>query len=249
MIKKRLLFLFSLLLPATIAFAQTGQIAGVVTDADTGEPLPGVNVVIDGTTRGASSDIDGNYVIQNVSPGTYSLTASFIGFVSQQVTGITVTPGETTTVNFELGQSAIGLEEVVVIGYGTQERRDLTGSVSSVRGDQIAQIPTPTAIEALQGKVAGMQITPSSGEPGADAVVRIRGVGTRNNASPLYVVDGMLTDDNSFLNPSDIETVDVLKDASATAIYGSRGANGVVIITTKKGRAVAPRLALHDRDK
>lgn len=225
-----LLFLF----PAATVLAQTGEITGSVTDSTTGETLPGVNVVIAGTQQGAATNAQGTYTM-NVEPGTYDLRASFIGYATKTVEGVEVTAGETTEVDIALAPSAVQLEEVVAIGYGTQERRDLTGSVSRVEGDQISRVSTSSVSQALQGQISGVQVTPSSGEPGSEAVVRIRGVGTLGNASPLYVVDGMLTDDISFLNPQDIESVDVLKDASATGIYGSRGSNGVIIVTTSQG--------------
>ena len=226
---------FMLLAGTAQAQTDAGTIAGTVTDSTTGAPLPGVNVVIQGTQQGASTGGDGTYTIPSVDPGTYTLQASFVGYNTKSVTGVQVAAGDTVQVDFTLAPSTVGLEEVVVVGYGTQEREDLTGSVSSVEGEQISRIPTPSATQALQGQVAGVQVTPSSGEPGAGAVVRIRGVGTLGDASPLYVVDGMLTDDITFLNPQDIQSVDVLKDASATAIYGSRGANGVIIVTTQQG--------------
>jgi TonB-linked SusC/RagA family outer membrane protein len=150
-----------------------------------------------------------------------------------------------STVDAVLQQEALSLEGLVVVGYGTQRRRDVTGSVATVQGEQIDKQTTPSVAQALQGQVAGVQVTPASGAPGSQAVVRIRGIGTLNNASPLYVVDGMLLDDISFLSPNDIQSVEVLKDASATAIYGSRGANGVIIVTTKQGRVGQPtRFAL-----
>lgn len=231
----RLLLFVAFLIPCYGALAQTGEITGTVSDSTTGQTLPGVNVVIQGTQRGAATDANGQYTIANVEPGTYTLRASFVGYDTRVVSGVEVTAGQTTTQDITLAPAEVGLEELVVIGYGTQEKRDLTGSVASVQGEQISRVPTSSVTQALQGQIAGVQVTPSSGEPGEDAVVRIRGVGTLNDASPLYVVDGMLTDDISFLNSQDIQSVEVLKDASATAIYGSRGANGVIIISTKKG--------------
>src|SRR5256885_4152586 len=131
--------------------------------------------------------------------------------------------------------AAIAMQEVVVTGYGTQQRRDVTGAMASVKAEDITPIAAPSVDQMLQGRVAGVQVIPSSGKPGDNAVIRIRGIGTLNDASPLYVVDGMLLNDISFVNPSDILSVDVMKDASAEAIYGSRGANGVIIITTRRG--------------
>jgi TonB-linked SusC/RagA family outer membrane protein len=231
----RFLLIVAFLIPSYGALAQTGEITGVVTDSTGGQSLPGVNVVIQGTQRGAATDANGRYTISNVQPGTYTLQASFIGYDTKTIPGVEVTADETTTQDVALVPAEVGLDEVVVVGYGTQERRDVTGAVATVDGEALSRIPTPNVTQALQGQVAGVQITPTSGEPGEDAVVRIRGVGTLNNASPLYVVDGMLTDDISFLSSQDIESIEVLKDASATAIYGSRGANGVIIVTTKQG--------------
>lgn len=226
-----LLFLF---FPVATALAQTGEITGTVTDSTTGESLPGVNVVIAGTQQGAATNAEGVYTLA-VEPGTYDLQASYVGYATQTVEGVEVAAGETTEVDIALAPSAVELEEVVAIGYGEQQRRDVTGSISSVEGTELNNITTSSAAQTLQGRVAGVQVTPQSGEPGSDAVVRIRGVGTLNDTSPLFVVDGMLTGDISFLNPQDIESVEVLKDASATAIYGSRGANGVVIVSTQQG--------------
>lgn len=231
---RSLSLLWILLLPCSAVLAQTGSVTGTVTDGETGESLPGVNVVIVGTTQGSSTDIEGRYEIQAVEPGTYAVQASFVGYETQERADVVVEAGEATEVDFVLSPG-IALQEVVVVGYGEQRRRDLTGSVASVSGESIAEMSTPSVAQAIQGKVAGVQVTPASGEPGEGAIVRIRGVGTLNDASPLYVVDGMLLDDINFLNPNDIESVEVLKDASATAIYGSRGANGVIIISTKKG--------------
>jgi TonB-linked SusC/RagA family outer membrane protein len=224
----------ALLLATSVhAQAQTGAVSGTVLD-ETGEPLPGVNVAIVGTQRGTATNLDGQYTLGRLPAGTHMLRASFVGFVNQE-REITITAGDTTTVNFQLRPDVSRLDEIVVTGYGQQERADLTGSISKVEGDEIASIPTTSTTQALQGQIAGVDVTPNSGEPGASAQIRIRGVGTLNNASPLFVVDGMLTDDISYLNPKDIESIDVLKDASATAIYGSRGANGVIIVSTKKG--------------
>jgi TonB-linked SusC/RagA family outer membrane protein len=224
----RLLLFVALLVPSYSAFAQQ-EVSGTVTDASDGQPLPGVNIVVEGTTTGTTTNIDGQYSLTVPGPDA-TLVFSFIGYQSRSVT-----VGDQTTINVQLQEDVAALDEVVVVGYGTQERRDVTGAVATVDGEDISRIPTQSVTQALQGQIAGVQVTPSDGEPGSDAVVRIRGVGTLNDASPLYVVDGMLTDDISFLNSQDIESVEVLKDASATAIYGSRGANGVIIISTKQG--------------
>lgn len=231
---KRLIFshftgiLLALVLTCSPSFAQDNIVSGKVTTTNN-EGLPGVNVVIQGTTQGTVTDIDGNYNLPVPDPNA-TLVFSFIGYAPQEIP-----VNSQSTINVTLEEDVEQLEEVVVVGYGTQRKSDLTGSVSQVTGEELTKIPTPSVEQALQGKVAGVQVTQASGEPGASSTVRIRGVGTLNNASPLYVVDGMLLDDISFLNPNDIETLSVLKDASATAIYGSRGANGVIIVTTKGG--------------
>ena len=226
---KLLYTLFSLLLTLNIT-AQT-TVTGTVTDGT--DPLIGVSVQALGTTSGAITDFDGIYSL-SVPEGSDSLVFSYIGFQPQRVA-----IGGRTVVDVQLGESTELLQEVVVIGYGVQQKDDLTGAVGVVSSEQITDIPTQSLGQSLQGKVAGLQIIPSSGAPGADAIFRIRGVGTLNNADPLFVVDGMILNDISFLNPQDVASVSVLKDASATAIYGARGANGVIIITTKQGGGAA----------
>jgi TonB-linked SusC/RagA family outer membrane protein len=235
----RSLLLFTLTLGlccAVVPGAQgqsTGSVTGTVVD-ESGSALPGANIVIPGTQRGTSTNANGQYTLGNLDPGTYTLRATFIGYLRQEK-DVDIEAGETAQVDFTLSPDVSQLGEVVVVGYGEQQRQDLTGSVASVEGEEISKVATSSVEQALQGQVAGVQVKPTSGEPGAGAQIRIRGVGTLNNSSPLYVVDGMLTNDISFLNSSDIASVEVLKDASATAIYGSRGANGVIIISTKEG--------------
>lgn len=223
---------------------QQGTIAGTVTDAETGDPIPGVNVVIAGMQQGASTDANGEYIISGIAPGTYALQASFVGYASQTREGVEVIAEETTTVDFSLEQAEMGLDEVVVVGYGTQQRRDLTGSVSSLGTEDLETQSTTSIDNALQGKLAGVRVVQSNGAPGGRARVRIRGQNSvLGGSDPLYVVDGVPVISGSSgntnllasINPSDIESVDVLKDASATAIYGARGSNGVILITTKKG--------------
>ena len=216
------------LLFATGLQAQT-TVTGLVTDGRDGEPLIGVTIVVSGTTTGAATDLDGRYAIRAAESDT--LVFSYTGYAPHYEL-----VGNRREIDVALSEDAELLSEIVVTGYGTQRKSDLTGAVSSVKAEEIQRIPTASVAQALQGKVAGVQITPGSGEPGAGAVIRIRGVGTLGNASPLFVVDGMLLDDINFLNPNDVASVEVLKDASATAIYGSRGANGVIIITTRSGQ-------------
>ena len=209
--------------------AQGRVISGKVTAKEDNQALPGVNIVIPGTTKGSSTDFDGNYKVE-VGDADNTLSFSFIGYKTQ-----TVEISGRTTLDIVLETDAELLEEIVVIGYGTVRKSDLTGAVASVKGADLIKIPSSSPIQALQGKVSGVQITSASGAPGSGAVVRIRGVGTFNNSSPIYVLDGVILDNIDFLNSADIQSMEVLKDASATAIYGSRGANGVIIVTTKKG--------------
>jgi len=223
---KKLPFLFALLLIITPLNAQQ-MIRGKVID-DTNAPLPGVSIQVKNTLRGTFTDIDGNYsILANPSD---SLVFSMVGMIGQSVY-----VGTRTTIDIVLSTSETILQEVVIIGYGKVNKSDLTGSVSSVKTEDLVKITSLNPEQSLQGKVTGVQVTSTSGAPGAGATIRVRGVGTFNNSSPIFVVDGVILDDISFLNTSDISSMEVLKDASATAIYGSRGANGVIIITTKTG--------------
>jgi TonB-linked SusC/RagA family outer membrane protein len=213
------------------SMAQTRTVTGKVSGKDDGQPLIGVNVVSAGTQNGTVTDIDGKYSI-DLSAGENSLVFSYVGFESD-----TVNVSNTTTADVVMSSESKMLNDVVVVGYGTQKKSDLTGSVSTVKTGDITKVPSFDAEQALQGKVAGVEVTSTSGAPGALPVIRVRGTGTFNNASPIFVVDGVILNDISFLSPSDIQTIEVLKDASATAIYGNRGANGVILITTKHGKA------------
>ncbi|WP_020596127.1 SusC/RagA family TonB-linked outer membrane protein [Spirosoma panaciterrae] len=197
-----------------------------------GEGLPGVSIVIKGTTRGTTSDKDGRYTLQ-VPDGNPVLIFSFLGYQAQEVS-----LGNMTTVNVTLQADTKALDEVVVVGYGTQRRKDLTGAVGTIESKEIQEMSVTRIDQALLGKVAGVQVKPVSGEPGAAPQIRIRGIGSISaGAGPLYVVDGFPTQTIETLNPNDIESLDILKDASATAIYGSRGSNGVIIINTKRGKS------------
>jgi TonB-linked SusC/RagA family outer membrane protein len=210
-------------------FAQTMTIRGKVTAADDGAGLPGVNVQVKGTTQGTATNADGTYAI-SLGPGENVLIFTFIGYKSLEV-GV----NGRTTVDVVLEPEAMALEEVVVIGYGIVRKSDLTGSVSSIRGQDLTTVPAINPIQSLQGKVPGLQVASTSGAPGAGSYVRIRGIGTFNDASPIYVVDGVILQNIDYLNAADIQSMEILKDASATAIYGARGANGVILITTKRG--------------
>ena len=203
----------------------TGQVVG-----QDGEPLIGVNVVVKGTTIGSMTDMDGNYILENV-PSNATVEFSYIGYLQQSIN-----VGNKSNLNVTLAEDTQKLDEVVVVGYGSFKKRDLTGAVSQVKGDEISNLPLRSAADALQGKAAGVTITSSSGSPGSLGNVRIRGVGTINNNDPLYVVDGLPQGDIGWLNARDIESIEVLKDASAAAIYGARGANGVIMVTTKRGK-------------
>ena len=216
------------------------RIKGCIKDSS-GEPIVGANVVEKGTTNGAITDIDGNFSIE-VATGAV-LQISYIGYNTQD---IRIT--DKTSYNVVLKEDAEVLDEVVVVGYGTMRKRDLTGAVSQLKGDEIADLPLRSASDALQGKAAGVTITSTSGTPGAMGTVRIRGVGTINDNDPLYVVDGLPQSGIGWLNPRDIESMEVLKDASAQAIYGARAANGVILITTKKGATGASYKSTIDFD-
>ncbi|WP_111670590.1 SusC/RagA family TonB-linked outer membrane protein [Algoriphagus litoralis] len=223
----RLLLVALFLVMGQVANAQNQvQVQGTILDS-TGEPLPGVNVVIKGTTSGTVSDLDGKYSLNT--PSDAVLIFSFVGFMSQEIP-----VNNQTEINVTLADDTADLDEFIVVGYGLQRKSDLTGSISSLKSEEINRLPVSDVSQSLQGRVSGVQVTSNSGAPGAGTTIRIRGVGTLNNSNPLFVVDGMLLDDIDFLNPNDVESMEVLKDASATAIYGSRGANGVVIVTTKQ---------------
>lgn len=205
------------------------QVRGTVTD-ENGEPLPGVTVMVKGTSTGTVTDISGNFSLEVPSRESV-LVFSFVGMQT-----IERTVGDQTTMTVELLTDARALEEVVVVGYGTQKKSDLTGSVGVVSGDDLLQAPVNNALEGLKGRVAGVNVFLNSGSPTSSPRVVIRGLGTINASSaPLYVVDGVAMEDIRFLNPNDIQSMEVLKDASSTAIYGARGANGVILITTKRG--------------
>ncbi len=227
----RAIVVLLLLLAGTImpVLAQVRPVTGRISAADTKETLPGATIVVKGTTKGTSTDIDGKFSLA-LSPGDLVLVVSFVGYQTQEVT-----VGSQSILNIVLEPSQVMLSELVVIGYGTVRKSDLTGSVGSVKSKELTKVTSLSPEQSLQGKVAGVQVTSTSGAPGATPSVRIRGVGTFNNSSPIYVVDGVILDNISFLNTADIASMEILKDASATAMYGSRGANGVILITTKTG--------------
>lgn len=207
-------------------------VSGTVIASD-GEPLPGASVLIKGTTQGASTDIDGKFRLNVTDGASVTLVVKYVGFKTKEVV---VNSGQTNVTITLDGDDSV-LDEVVVIGYGTVKKRDLTGSVASVKSEDITRVPTHNAVDAIQGKIAGADITRSSGAAGGTPNITIRGnrtiMGAQNG--PLTIIDGYQGGNINDLNPNDIESIDVLKDASSTAIYGAQGANGVIIVTTKKG--------------
>jgi len=228
--KRLALLVFTFFFSLLFSYAQTKTISGAVSD-DEGMPLPGVNIIEKGTSNGVASDFDGKYTI-TVSNSNAILVFSFVGYQTQEVS---VTNRNTLDVVLLPDLSA--LDEVVVIGYGTARKSDLTGSVVSLGGDDLREQPIASVAEALTGRLAGVQVVSSEGSPDAEINIRIRGGGSiTQDSSPLILVDGFPINSMSDISSSDIETITVLKDASSTAIYGSRGANGVVIITTKSGK-------------
>ena len=223
----------SLLLIGTSGYAQTGTVSGTVTDAADGLPLPGVTVTVKGTKVGTVTNVSGAYSIK--ADGGAKLVFAFIGYVPQEIA-----VDSRSAINVQMVTDNKALSEVVVIGYGTAKRSDVTGAISSVTAKQIEEVPVTTLEQALQGRAAGVQITNNDGAPGGNITVLIRGTGSLASYGngPLYVVDGYPIDAGGInnINPNDIASIDVLKDASATAIYGIRAANGVVLVTTKKGQ-------------
>jgi len=224
---------FIMLLLSIAGYAQTQSISGTITDATSGLPVPGVTVKVLNGREATVTNASGNYSIK--AGPTNRLVFTSVGYATQEVT-----VGSRTRIDLKIKEESKTLNELVVIGYGTAKRRDLTGSVSSVSAATIAKVPVTTLDQALQGRAAGVQVTNNDASPGGNVSVLIRGTGSlaQNGNGPLYVVDGYPLNSGGInsINPNDIASIDVLKDASATAIYGIRAANGVVIITTKKGR-------------
>lgn len=242
--KYPLLLVLGLFLIGTNCNAQEVQstlhkVSGKVIGADNGEPLPGVNIIIKGTVKGTATNNNGNFNIQ--AKNSDVLVFSYIGYKKQEIT-----VGNKTTINVKLALNTITSQNIVVIGYGSAKKKDLTGSISSVNSDEIEKNASSTFTESLQGRAAGVMVTQNSGQPGGGVSIQIRGINTLSgNSEPLYVIDGVpisgYTGDQtsalSSLDPENIESIQILKDASAEAIYGSRAANGVVLITTKRGKA------------
>jgi TonB-linked SusC/RagA family outer membrane protein len=226
---KKVLVAFGCCLLSLQVLAQDQQVRGRVSDASGSSPIPGANVIIKGTETGTVTDINGEYRI-SVPANNNVLVFSFIGYdaIEEEING-------RSEINVGLLEGVTALSEIVVVGYGTQERKDVTGAVSSVKGSQIQNLPVAGASQALQGRAAGVNVVRNGGAPGNSGSIRIRGTGTVNNADPLIIIDGFPAGSINDVNPNDIESIEVLKDASASAIYGTRAANGVVIITTKRG--------------
>ena len=224
---KSITALACLLLVSASAFAQAKTVTGMVTDANN-EPLIGASVRVQGTSTGTITDMDGKYSISVIPEDI--LVFSYVGMTTQNIK-----VGTQNVINVSLKEDSQVLAETVVIGYGSAKKRDLTGSITNVKGEEIANKPAMNPLSSLQGKVAGVQII-NSGQAGADPEIRIRGTNSINGYKPLYIVDGLFNDNINFLNPEDIESMEILKDPSSLAIFGVRGANGVIIITTKKAK-------------
>jgi TonB-dependent starch-binding outer membrane protein SusC len=235
---KSLLLIFAFT-TTSVLFAQNLTVSGEVTASDDKLPMMGVNVIVSGAAgQGTITDMDGKYTISV--PAGRSLTFRYIGYKET-----TITINRSGVFNVILDPDTKMLDEVVAIGYGTMKKSDLTGSVTSIKAEALQRTPAAGIDQALQGRAAGVTVNANSGQPGAQAEIRIRGIGTVNNSAPIFVVDGTIVDNISFLSPNDIESTEILKDASATAIYGSRGANGVILVTTKKGKEGKSNISLN----
>lgn len=227
------MFLLSWAIMLGLTFTLTAQevynYSGTVRDQN-GETLPGVNVIEFGTSNGTISDIDGKFDLK-ASKSPITIQISMVGYLTLEQT---IEAGQ--SLDFQLAENVVGLDEVMVIGYGTQKRVTITGAISTMNSDQLVQVPTATVDKALQGRLAGVNVSSPSGAPGSTPSVIIRGVGTNGNSQPLYVVDGVQTGSINNISPYDVESVEVMKDAASAAIYGAQAANGVILITTKKGK-------------
>ena len=224
-----LMFMFGLVILSQVAFAQGRKVSGKVTDSGDNSGVPGATVLIKGSTKGTATDGSGNFSI-DVNSNNDVLLISFVGYKTQEVQ-----VGNSSLINVSLVTDAASLDEVIVTGYGSQSKRSITGAVTTVNAKEMASVPATTFAQQLQGRASGLNIV-NDATPGGNATVRIRGFGTIGNNDPLFIIDGVPTENQGTLNPNDIETIQILKDASSASIYGSRAANGVVIITTKKGK-------------
>lgn len=233
-----LLFMLASFGFTTRSLAQSTVVSGTITD-NTGVALPGASVIVKANqTIGVQSDFDGNYTIEVPGPET-TLVFRYLGFVTKEVF-----VGNQTVINVNLEEDAQSLEEVILVGYGTQRQTEVTAAISSVDVAEIQKIPTADVGTSLQGQVAGLNVSTATGAPGADPVIRVRGLGTIGNNNPLFVIDG-IPGELSYLNPADIENISILRDASAATIYGSRASNGVIIVTTKRGKTGEPRVTVN----
>ncbi|NNF22610.1 MAG: TonB-dependent receptor plug domain-containing protein, partial [Saprospiraceae bacterium] len=230
MIKLKLAIIATIILTTLNAFSQTRTITGVVQDSF--EPLIGANILIKGTANGTATDIDGNYTLENVSDGDV-LIFSYTGYSEQEVA-----VGDQTEINITLQESALALTEVVVVGYGTKKKSNVVGAVTSVDLEEATALPTTNVSEMLRGRAAGVQVNLADARPGGSSNIVIRGNVSvaPNGNSPLIIVDGLPFDNLNDVAPDDIANIEILKDASSTAIYGSRASNGVILVTTKSGK-------------
>lgn len=228
---RRLLLTLVITLCTTVLFAQRYTITGTVYDGETGDAIPGATIVEKGTQNGTTTGIDGKYVL-NVTSGSSTIVVSFIGYEKQELP-----VNQLNRIDVRLKVESTNLSEIVVIGYGTQRKKVVTGAIEKVSGEEVLKTPVLRVEQALQGRTAGVQVTNLSGQPGEAPTIKIRGTGTTGDYAPLYVVDGISVGGIDYLNPGDIESMEVLKDAASAAIYGARAANGVVLITTKSGKA------------
>ncbi|HLO57764.1 MAG TPA: SusC/RagA family TonB-linked outer membrane protein [Bacteroidales bacterium] len=232
--------LFVLLMLPVLTFAQNGKVSGKVLDAANNEPLPGVNIQIEGTTQGTTTDVNGYYELTVKGPETV-LIFSFIGYNPQKIQ-----VGQKSVIDVRLSSDVTSLEEIIVIGYGTQKKVDKTGAVSHIAADELGQGVLTDPVQGIQGKIAGVLVSKKGGDPNSGFTIRIRGAaGFSSDTQPLYVIDGVPNADPTTIAPEDIESYSVLKDAASAAIYGSQGSNGVIIITTKKGSAGKGTLQLN----
>ena len=236
--RHRLIFFCLCFFCSLIVYGQNISITGNVKDKN-GDPLIGVTVQVKGTTSGTVTDFDGNYVLNDISKKSV-LVFSYIGMVTQEIE----VKGQ-SSINVVLRDDSELLEEVVVVGYSTQKKVSVTGAVAAISNDQIKQSPSANLVGSLTGKLPGLSIMQNSGQPGEeDFQLRLRGASTMNGQNPLILVDGVPREDLSLLDPNEIATISILKDASATAVFGVRGANGVILVTTKVGEQEKPSLSV-----